>query len=118
MRWLSKAMLVVSLMGVASTAQADQCELVSPEQATKALKELVIGKSIKNLCEPCGEKAPSAAEKIESVSARLVGGSVEVTVNGHKVDPYKSKEPMNGRLFRPRRHTLKALLQAQHLRLW
>lgn len=70
-------------------AFADQCAVVDPAQAEKALPHLEQGTPIAHLCEPCGDKEPRV-EKVENaeIAQWREDNTVEmvVKVNGAEID--------------------------------
>jgi hypothetical protein len=67
-RQLSLAIVTTLSMCLSAVfARADQCALVSKQQALAAMSRLEVGDTIYNLCELCGEKQPSSIviDKVE-----------------------------------------------------
>jgi hypothetical protein len=78
---------LVTLVLMPATAYADQCALVSRQQAVAALNNLRIGQTIYKLCEPCGEKAarPIVIRSL-SVNSEPSSDFWSVKVNGEEID--------------------------------
>lgn len=74
--------------GFTSLAWADQCALISAEQAGKALDFLKPGGTIVEFCEPCGDKDFYSKPRviINAVEAAAEKEYWSVTVNGQELD--------------------------------
>jgi hypothetical protein len=84
-RIMTSFLLVATV--VASPARADQCAWVTAKQAEAAVKALPVGSDYVELCEPCGDKRPSAPVRVTAVSAEKLATPSEaathlVSVNG------------------------------------
>lgn len=85
----SKSWVLAVLTSVLATpVWADQCELISPEQAGQALDFLKPGGTIVEFCEPCGDKDFYAKPQqvITNIQAVLEQEYWAVKVNGKGVD--------------------------------
>ncbi|HPY40481.1 MAG TPA: hypothetical protein PLM98_08190 [Thiolinea sp.] len=85
----SKHLAVSLLIGCMSgSVLADQCALISPEQAGKALDFLKPGGTIVEFCEPCGDKDfySKSQQIINDVQAKLEQEYWAVKVNGKELD--------------------------------
>lgn len=85
----SKIILVASLTGVlTNTVWADQCALISADQAGKALDFLEPGGAIVEFCEPCGDKDfySKPEQTITNIQAQQEGEYWAVKVNGTGLD--------------------------------
>lgn len=83
MRWIA----VVLAVAWTGHARADQCALISREQAMNAAALLLKGSQIVVFCEPCGEGQPGPTETVSSVSVASGPQDYwEVTVNGTSRD--------------------------------
>lgn len=83
-----KAACLVLISFLISPAWADQCALISPEQAGKALDFLKPGGVIVEFCEPCGDKDfySKPQQTINDVQAVLEKEFWAVKVNGKELD--------------------------------
>jgi hypothetical protein len=82
--------------------RADQCAwLGEAEVAARAARELARSPTIVELCEPCGQLAPGAPERVDSIAVRPVdGGAHEVVVNGRALDLAYTFIPIASRQYR------------------
>lgn len=85
-----KALLLVAILASSLTnlAWADQCALISAEQAGKALDFLKPGGTIVAFCEPCGDKDFYAKPRITINDLQAVADKEywSVQVNGEELD--------------------------------
>lgn len=84
-----KLILIALFSGIlTNTAYADQCALISAEQAGKALDFLKPGGTIVEFCEPCGDKDfySKSAQSITEIQARQEQEYWSVKVNGTALD--------------------------------
>lgn len=86
----SKKLILVALLSgiLTNAAWADQCALISVEQAGKALDFLKPGGAIVEFCEPCGDKDfySKPEQTITDVQARQEQEYWSVRVNGTGLD--------------------------------
>lgn len=82
-----KALALVALLS-AGLARADQCEVVTPAQATAALQQLKLYVKFVEYCEPCGDAKPSAPQQVETAEVRTWSERPlqTVVVNGKEED--------------------------------
>ena len=85
-----------------SAALADQCAYIKKAQATAAARFVKPGMVIREYCEPCGQRTPSAstALTVKEVAATPVGGPEnfwELSVNGRGLDLAYTYVPFKGR---------------------
>ena len=82
-----KTFIAALFMTVSAGAFADQCQLISAEQADRAALLIQSGSEIAYLCQNCGETIPNAeyttARKVE---LRDSYGYKEMTIKGQGVD--------------------------------
>lgn len=86
----SKKLILVALFSgiLMNSAWADQCALISAEQAGKALDFLKPGGTIVEFCEPCGDKDfySKPDQLIADIQARQEQEYWSVKVNGKELD--------------------------------
>lgn len=90
-RWLGwSGLVLLTLVTAPSVARADQCQAVTPAQATAALMQLRPGRPFIRLCEPCGEILSPESTNVQRVMTATVSpsgdGYQSVQVNGEAVD--------------------------------
>jgi len=78
----------IAVAAPAGLARADQCQwLDDPAIATRAARELERHPEIIAFCEPCGDPAPGAPDRVRSVAVQpLRDRAVSLVVNGDSVD--------------------------------
>ena len=83
-----KLALALFVCLISTAAVADQCQLISPEQAGKALDFLKPGGTIVEFCEPCGDKNfySKPQQIINNIQAVLEQEYWAVKVNGKGID--------------------------------
>lgn len=88
-----RMVLTVLTCVLTHAAWADQCELISPEQAGKALDFLKPTGTMVEFCEPCGDKDfySKPQQVISAIQAVLEQEYWAVKVNGKGVDVKKWK---------------------------
>lgn len=74
-----------------SNSFADQCAIITPDQATQALKYLKEGTTICEFCKPCGDTAPMQlvvqdAQVKEPEYSNNSGDNVEIAINNQSID--------------------------------
>ncbi|WP_298610203.1 hypothetical protein [uncultured Thiothrix sp.] len=86
----SKKLILVALFSgsLTSAAWADQCALISAEQAGKALDFLKPTGTIVEFCEPCGDKDfySKPEQTITDIQASQQDADWSVKVNGKELD--------------------------------
>lgn len=86
----SKKLILAALFSgiLMSSAWADQCALISAEQAGRALDFLKPGGTIVEFCEPCGDKDfySKPEQLIADIQARQEQEYWSVKVNGKELD--------------------------------
>lgn len=84
---MKNLIIVTTITLVSAFSFADQCAYISKAQAKKAVKILLDAKSVKSLCEPCGETNPETV-KVESLGLRKAGyqNYSEVVINDKGID--------------------------------
>ena len=84
---MKKLVILMSLVLGSTSIFADQCLVISRDQAAKAIFELFEAKSIQAFCEPCGDTAPSDSVTLKTISVtKSVANDVEVLLNGEAID--------------------------------
>jgi hypothetical protein len=73
------------LYALSNPAHADQCQIISKEQAMAAMERINIGESVQRWCEPCDEKA-SKTVKVTALEMRSGESGWEVAINGEPID--------------------------------
>jgi hypothetical protein len=88
MKLATQRLALLAVLSLAATAaRADQCAWISKAQANKAKGLVKAGDWFSEFCEPCGDKAPSRARKVKSVSVGTPDPSYfELQINGEGVD--------------------------------
>ena len=83
-----KLALALFVCLISNATLADQCQLISPEQAGKALNFLKPGGTIVEFCEPCGDEDfySKPQQIINNIQAVLEKEYWSVKVNGTGVD--------------------------------
>ena len=84
-----RSTLLISLasLAIARPALADQCSYVEKATADAAKDRLLKAGTVIPFCEPCGETAPGAPDKVEVVEVKKEGGNHwQVYMNGHGID--------------------------------
>jgi len=83
-------MALLTLSGLFTTAQADQCAYISQQQAGAALDHIKPGTEFLAYCEPCDEPTParSAMQSVQELRAAPTGyeNTWEISVNGKGID--------------------------------
>jgi hypothetical protein len=59
--------ILALLLSTAGLARADQCQVVTAEQAKAALQLLAKGAKVVEYCEPCGDERPGKPQRVETV---------------------------------------------------
>jgi hypothetical protein len=75
-----KKMILIALALASTAAFADQCELMTSTMARRASLLLQNGGEIASLCEPCGEKIPSA--KVSVIRSVKVVNGIDANLQG------------------------------------
>jgi hypothetical protein len=83
----SIAFAFVLVTGVATSAHADQCQLVDSGTAVRALQLLHDHPNVVTYCEPCGDRAPGDVTNAAWVATeRDRSGSYQVVIDRREVD--------------------------------
>jgi len=83
----SMAIAFALVTGVATSAHADQCQLVDSGTAVRALQLLHDHPNVVTYCEPCGDRAPSDVTNAAWVATeRDRSGSYQVVIDRREVD--------------------------------
>lgn len=83
----SLAIAFALVTGVATTARADQCQLVDSGTAVRALQLLHDHPNVVTYCEPCGDRAPGDVTNAAWVATeRDRSGSYQVVIDRREVD--------------------------------
>lgn len=83
-----RGVIVAVLMLATGAVRADQCAVVSREQAQSAVRQLPKGTLFVTYCEPCGDKKPSVPDMVSISESKpwQTPPQYEVVVNGKSVD--------------------------------
>ena len=83
-----KAWLIpISLVLLADTARADQCEWVDKAAALKAQTIVKKAPLVIHYCEPCGDAAPGAPEEVKTATVQRIADDYwSLSINGKDVD--------------------------------
>jgi hypothetical protein len=82
MRTVLITMSALAAMTAAGTARADQCAIISPEVARKATALVARGATVVEMCEPCGDTAPSKPVTVTTAEVKRS----ELVINGKGKD--------------------------------
>ena len=88
-RWSVPAALGAALVALAAPARADQCALVQPAVAQRALAAVQQHERLVTFCEPCGDAAPGEPAAVTSVrvgSDAAIDSMEELWVDGAPID--------------------------------
>ncbi len=84
---MTRFMAVLAIV-TASASYADQCEVITKQQAQKAQKVLKEGTDFFTFCQPCNDTRISPQAKVQTVTTEPFDQTKNVTmkVNGESVD--------------------------------
>ncbi|MGE0525640.1 MAG: hypothetical protein AB7G93_07630 [Bdellovibrionales bacterium] len=86
---MKKIAVAVALSAFGSVAMADQCAVVTAEQAAQAVEIIQAATTVEHMCEPCGENRPTqlSVRNVDLQTFSGVGsGQYSVLINGKSAD--------------------------------
>lgn len=81
---------IALVIGQPSVVFADQCQLITQEQAVRFLSKVKVGDMLGLLCEPCDQRPDEYGRiplvKVASMEVKIDGSYAEVYVNHESID--------------------------------
>jgi hypothetical protein len=89
MQWQLRVVVIGLMIAMCELrVSADQCSVVTKEQASRVADLLLTGSKVLHFCQPCGEREPGSWEAVKEVAIVGSGASAgrQVRLNGRVVD--------------------------------